>query len=66
MSGLCDKSLDLLGSDPIIEREQRAKQQYFTYWLLGTCRDETRLVTKCINEVLFITFTSEQTTNFMS
>jgi hypothetical protein len=30
----CDKSLDLLGSDPNIEREQRAKQQYFTYWLL--------------------------------
>jgi uncharacterized coiled-coil DUF342 family protein len=43
----CDKSLDLLGSDPIIEREQRAKQQYFTYWLLGTCKDKTRLVTKC-------------------
>jgi hypothetical protein len=61
-----DKSLDLLGSDPNIEREQRAKQQYFTYWLLETCKDKTRLVTKCFNEVLFITFTSGQTTNFMS
>jgi hypothetical protein len=30
----CDESLDLLGSNPNIEREQRAKQQYFTYWLL--------------------------------
>ncbi len=30
----CDNSLDLLGSDPNIEREQWAKQQYFTYWLL--------------------------------
>jgi hypothetical protein len=43
----CDKSLDLLGSEPIIEREQRAKQQCFTYWLLGTCKDRTRLVTMC-------------------
>ena len=43
----CDKSLDLLSSDPNIEREQRAKQKYFTYWLLETCKDKTRLVTKC-------------------
>jgi hypothetical protein len=33
-AGGCDESLDLLGSDPNIRREQRVKQQYFTYWLL--------------------------------
>jgi hypothetical protein len=51
-----DDSLDLLGSDPNIERDRRVKQQYFTYWLLWTCKDKTRLVTKCNNEVLIYNF----------